>query len=839
MRPARIGTKSGEAMSFTGSLLRAPALLSLLLLALLVFCATEPERANQVVDRDSVLTSRPPEPERSDQGEDRESPWDPQLGAGDDWTVWWALNKDDILNVKASVKALERKVTTRGGAHFHGKGFSGARAEPGHLLVIEKAKDDGEPPVFRGRPVTQGMLIAEDEAGREIGLFPLRRTDVKARISGFLASVDVTQRYRNRFERSVEAVYVFPLPRRAAVSDFLMIIGDRTIQGVVRERGEARRIYEQARRDGLTTSLLTQERPNVFTQRVANLEAGRPVDVTITYFHPLRPVDGGLEFVFPMVVAHRYMPGGSTSQEGEPSAARVNPPTLPPEWRPGHDISVAVEVDAGMGIETLESPTHAIAVERSSPSRAEVALETGPVVPNKDFVLRIRTCGDAHRLGLLAHRGDAGGFFAMLLAPKAEADSDEVVPREFVFLLDCSGSMSGDPIAKVKAVLHRFLGGVRERDTFRMVRFSSSASALSDVALPATPENVARARAWVDALVGCGGTEMLTGIRAALAAPVEEGRLRHLCLLTDGLIGNEREILAEVRNAGANQRVFSFGVFSFTLEKVAEVGRGAAQIVLPETPADAAAEEFFGRLESPCLTGLEIDFGGIPVEGVRPERLPDAFAGRPLVVLGRYSGGGDAVITVRGRAAGRPFVKELPASFPDWEERHAALAQVWARREIEDLMHRDLGRVTERTRKLVTDLGIDFRLVTPFTSFLAVDSSHAADGPCVTVHVPVALPDGVDCRGVYGDRGDVFELHPLGVSMAAEEGGLRITRVRRGSPADAAGLRSGDLVRAMNGDRVADGGEAEGAARAAEERFTLDVARGGNQLRVEFGVAGR
>ncbi|MHC4470998.1 MAG: VIT domain-containing protein, partial [Planctomycetota bacterium] len=398
------------------------------------------------------------------------------------------------------------------GGHRNLRAMAGGRAS-GHLLVIEKGEDDGKPPMFRGRPVTQGMLVAEDEAGKEIGLFPLRHTDVKARISGLLASVDVTQQYRNRFETKVEAVYVFPLPRRAAVSDFLMTVGDRTIRGMIRERGEARRIYEEAKKKGQTASLLTQERPNIFTQRVANLEPGRGVDVTITYFHPLRVDEDGAEFVFPMVVGPRYMPGGTNAQKGEPHATRVNPPVLPAKWRPGHDISVEVSVDAGVEIESLECLTHQVSVTQTSPSEATVELETGTVVPNKDFVLRLETSGDAHRFGLVAHRARNGGFFAMLLAPKAETEPGDVMPREMVFLLDCSGSMSGEPIGKAKAVVRRFLRGMSERDTFRVIRFSDSASGLGP--LPVTPANVEAGLAYVDKLHGSGGTRMITGIRAA------------------------------------------------------------------------------------------------------------------------------------------------------------------------------------------------------------------------------------------------------------------------------------------------------------------------------------
>ncbi|MHC4471585.1 MAG: PDZ domain-containing protein, partial [Planctomycetota bacterium] len=193
----------------------------------------------------------------------------------------------------------------------------------------------------------------------------------------------------------------------------------------------------------------------------------------------------------------------------------------------------------------------------------------------------------------------------------------------------------------------------------------------------------------------------------------------------------------------------------------------------------------------------------------------------------------------RGLAGGKPFQREFPARFPEWEEGHEVLAQVWARALIEDLLHKSLGAITDATRKHVTNLGLDFRLVTPFTSFVAVDSSHATEGECVTVHVPVALPEGVDYRGVFGDRGDYFELHPLGLQMAAEVGGLRVTRIERGSPAQVAGLRPGDLVRAMNGDRVANGREAEGVARAARKRLTVDILRGGRLLKVVFGAEDR
>jgi len=707
------------------------------------------------------------------------------------------------------------------------KAMGGGLVPKSNLLVIERA-DDEEPPEWRGRRITEGILFAERVAG--LDRFPLAGTEVKARISTFLASVSVAQRFANPFAKNVEAIYVFPLPRRSAVCDFVLRVGGREIRGMIRRKEEAREIYEEAKRAGHTAALLTQERPNIFIQRVANLESGRPVEVEIEYFHPVRATREGFEFVFPMVVAPRYTPAGSRE---EPAAG-----ARPTAYRPSHDVSLSVSLDAGVPIEEISCPTHSVRLTRPSPSRAEVTLVRGAAVRNRDFVLRYRVSSDEPRFAALAHRGRNGGFFSLVLTPAAKVTRENAAAREIVFLLDCSGSMRGAPLSKSKAVVRRLLRDLSPWDEFRVLRFSESASALSPEPLRATPENVEAALRYVAGLSGRGGTRMTAGITAALGPEIENGRARQVCFLTDGHIGNEREVLALIRKLRRNARLYSFGVGSsvnrYLLDMLAEIGHGHVQYVLPSDRAEEAAECFHRRMEKPQLTDLTVDFGGLPVKGVYPERIPDIVEGMPLVLVGRYRGGGSARITIRGFAGRTPFVHEVPLDLPEWREEHAVLGPVWARTRIGALMHRDLGPISAETERVVTELALRFRLLSPFTAFVAVDRSHVADGECTTVTVPLPMPDGVSYRGVFGTEGEHFELVPLGMQMTREEHGLRVTRVAVGSAAETAGFASGDVVLTLNGKLVRSGHEAEALLRDDREGVTLALRRDGERRVVRF-----
>jgi len=294
---------------------------------------------------------------------------------------------------------------------------------------------------------------------------PLKHTDVQASISGYIATVKVLQQFHNPYDHKIEAVYVFPLPENAAVNEFVMTIGERRIRGVIREREEAEEIYAEARRQGHIAALLTQERPNIFTQSVANIEAGKAIDVTIHYFHTLAYTDGWYEFVFPMVVGPRFNPPGSTHGIGAAardaagvSGQKTEVTYLAPDERSGHDIALSVEIDAGVEIPETLCRSHEVAVRKISPDHVMIKLNPRDSIPNKDFVLRYRVAGEGIQSSLLTHRDKRGGFFTLMVYPPVELKSLPRHPLELVFVLDCSGSMKGEPIAQAKAaVKHRHI----------------------------------------------------------------------------------------------------------------------------------------------------------------------------------------------------------------------------------------------------------------------------------------------------------------------------------------------------------------------------------------------
>ncbi len=605
------------------------------------------------------------------------------------------------------------------------------------------------------------------------GPCPLKHTDVKAEISGFLARVTVTQEFRNPYPDKIEAVYTFPLPPKAAVDRMTMLVGDRTIRGSIKRREEARAIYDAARSSGRTASLLDQERPNIFTQSVANIHPGETVKITLSYVETLRYEEGEYTFTFPMVVGPRYIPGQPAGKQGGgwspdtdrvPDASRITPPVAKPGTRAGHDISIQVTLDAGMPVESLRSLTHEIDFERPSASQARVRLRQAAVIPNKDFVLRYDVAGRTVADALLTHRGDRGGFITLVLQPPERVLASEITPKELVFVLDTSGSMSGFPIEKAKETMRLALDSLNPRDTFNLITFSGDTHILFPTPVPATPANLSRAQQFLAGRFGSGGTEMMKAVRVALEATESQGHIRVVCFMTDGYIGNEDEIISEV-SRHANARVFAFGIGNavnhYLLNKMAEIGRGEVEYVGLNDDGSAAARRFHERIHNPLLTDISIDWGNLPVTDVYPKRIPDLFAAKALVMSGRYTGAAAGVIRMRGKLAGRDWSRQIQVQLPAQEPRHDVLASLWARNRIEDLL--DDQRVGVEAREDVTRLGLDYQLMTPFTSFVAVEEMIVRDGGQPRrVEVPVEVPEGVSYEGVFGN-GQESELRDASI----------------------------------------------------------------------------
>lgn len=560
---------------------------------------------------------------------------------------------------------------------------------------------------------------------------PLKHTDVKAKILGYIATVDVTQQFHNPYDSKIEAVYVFPLPENSAVNEFVMKIGERQIRGIIREREEARQIYESARSQGYVASLMTQERPNIFTQSVANIEPGKQIDVSITYYNTLSYMDGWFEFVFPMVVGPRFNPPGAK--------ASPEPGYLKPHQSSAHRVSLEVDLEAGVAIEQFESPAHKISTTRPAANKLVARLAEEDRIPNRDFVLRYQVSGDEIKSGMLTHKDKRGGFFTMMVYPPEIISKTPRQPMEMVFVLDCSGSMSGRPLEQAKNAIRAAMKLLKPQDSFQIINFSLTASQLGRDPLDATPENIQRGLRYLTELNAEGGTMMIEGIKAALEFKHDPERLRYVSFLTDGYIGNESEILEAIQRRLGPARIFSFGVGSsvnrYLLDSMARVGRGAVAYLLPETESAPVMSDFFERISHPALTDLKIDWAGMNVREIYPKTLPDLYAGRPILLSGRFDGEAPSFVKVTTKNS------EAEIAVPIFRQSEApALASIWARSKIADLSLRASGEVASEIKKTA----LDFSLLSDFTAFVAVDSTQRTNGAeGTTVPVSVPTPEGV------------------------------------------------------------------------------------------------
>lgn len=595
-----------------------------------------------------------------------------------------------------------------------------------------------------------GQLSAVGRDGTPGILCPLKNTSVKAEITGFGARVVVVQTFVNPSKTPIEAIYTFPLPADAAVDRMRMKIGTRIVEGEIKRKEEARAIYEAAKAQGQVASLLDQERPNIFTQSVANVMPGAKVEVEISYVELLKFEEGEFEFKYPMVVGPRFI--GPTV----PDPSKVDPPTMPKNTRSGATIDIQVAIDAGAPLTGLRSVLHEVDVARPGEETARVTLRRKDEIPNKDFILRYTPAADSVQSAFLTTTDPKkGGTFTLVLLPPRVEKPELVAPKEMIFVMDQSGSQSGFPIQKSKELTKKLLGKLNPDDTFNVIGFSTQVNPLWPEPRPVSRANVDEAVAFVDKIDAGGGTNLIEPVKAALSVPADPQRIRVVLFNTDGYVGNDFEVLKAVQQYRANSRMFTFGignaVNTFLIDAMSEEGRGDSELVTLAESADRAAERFIRRTQSPILTDVQAEFNGVTVTDVLPSVIPDVFSAKPVVIMGRYSKAGKGTIVVRGKLGREDWSRQVEIDLPATGNSGSAIQTLWARAKVSDLMRLDwmaqFGQGPADRNKVkdqITQIGLDYGIMTQFTSFVAVEKKIVnVGGKQRTVPVPIDRADGV------------------------------------------------------------------------------------------------
>lgn len=634
----------------------------------------------------------------------------------------------------------------------------------------------GVRPKFKGNG--SGTLDATTKDGKHIAC-PLKHTTVSVRVSGHVTRVTVKQLFSNPLNDKVEAIYTFPLSDSGAVDEMLMKVGERTIRGTIKRREEARKIYEAARASGHVASLLDQERPNIFTQSVANIEPHKNVEITISYVDLLPYEAGTYTFAFPTVVGPRFKPPGVSD------AARISPPVTSEGTRAGHDISISVSIDSPVPVLDIKSQLHEVTTAKKGDRHADIALVDKATIPNKDFVLNWAVATDQVRSGYLTHGKDGQGYFNLSIMPPKRPRPEQVQPKEMVFLIDCSGSQSGQPLQKCKEVMHYALDHMNDDDTFQVISFNNTATVLFDHPEKATAAMRARARTYIDGLQANGGTWMAPAVEKACSIPADDHRLRIVTFMTDGYVGNDFQIVGLVKKLRGNSRWFPFGtgnsVNRFLIDNIAKVGGGEADYVYLNSKAAEAGKKFYDKIASPVLTDVKVDFNGLEVKEVFPKDLSDVWAEKPLYITGRYTKAGHGNVTISGYSGGKPYKQTLAVDLPVSNGANDVLGSLWARAKVDRLMAEDwLGAqnpegVNKELKEEIIRTALDHHIMTQYTSFVAVEEQRVTkDGKLVQVEVPVEMPEGVSREKVFGADKSVAkmkQMHGYGAPAGTAIGG--------------------------------------------------------------------
>lgn len=622
-------------------------------------------------------------------------------------------------------------------------------------------------------PGSPYFYVASDDPA--LDALPLKATRVDVRIAGVIAAVTVTQHYRNEGRRPFEARYIFPGSTRSAVHAMTARIGERQIVAQIREKERARLEYDSARREGKTAALLEQERPNVFSMKVANILPGDDVQVELQYSELIAPHDGRYRFVFPTVVGPRYRsaptapavpvpqgdrrPWDGPTAGGSPAAspadgALSSTAHLQPGVAANASFDLTVKLDAPLPVREVRSESHKLETLGLGSGHVQLALADDGARDDRDFVVEYSLAGERTATGLMLYQApgsDAENFFLALVEPPQAVAPSQINPRDYVFVVDISGSMHGYPLDTAKALLRRLIGGLRPSDTFNVVLFSGSNRVLAEASVPATQANIAHALRIIDRAAGGGSTEIVPALRRVAALPKRADVSRSVIVVTDGYVAVENEVFQLVRRNLDSANVFAFGIGTAVnrhlIEGLARAGQGEAFVVTRPERAAEQADRLRRMIDSPVLTQLKARFTGLEVYDVEPVALPDVMAGRPVVLWGKWRGdprGAKLVLT--GEAADSNHVDVIDAPPPDADA--VALRHLWARQRIAQLGDDEALMGGQTQREAITALGLKYSLLTSYTSFVAVDQVVRTQQPATAMTQPLPLPQGVSALAV-------------------------------------------------------------------------------------------
>jgi Ca-activated chloride channel homolog len=617
----------------------------------------------------------------------------------------------------------------------------------------------------------------------ETDQLPLKKTDVDIDVAAAIAEVDVTQIYRNDGDRTLEAIYIFPLSTRAAVHSMRMTVGDRVIEADVREREEAREAYEEARDNGQTASLLEEQRPNVLQMSLANIQPGDEVRVELSYTELLVPEERTYELVFPTVVGPRY--SNKPRAQAKDKDRYVETPTLHAGDPDPAGLEIRAFIQGGVPLASVTSPSHKLEVRQADQTEAEIALAPGEERRRRDFVLRYRLAGDAIESGLLVAPGEHESDFLLAMEPPARTEPADVLCREYVFIVDVSGSMNGYPLDTSKALLRRLLKGLGKGDAFNVLLFSGDNAVLSESSLPATAANIERGLRFIDDQQGGGGTELLPALRRAYDLPRVSRSSRIVVVATDGYVDVEDEAFTLTRERLGEANLFAFGIGTSVnrelIESLARAGEGEPFVVTKQSEAEAVSERFSRYVSSPLLTDIEARFDGLDAFDLEPARAPDLFSERPIVIAGKIRGPIAGRVTVSGSTPEGPWSRTVDLASARKVPAGDAVRLYWARERIRLLSDRYRTSKDVELKRAITALGIDHHLLTEFTSFVAVDKVVRGDGRgATTVQQPSPMPDGVSDLAVGGREGQMGKREPRSIGTSYGYGGLGISGTGHG-----------------------------------------------------------